>query len=89
MVKWTFATRFVAWLVIRLCGWCSGVACCIDGSMYSSGQCDETVDYMEFLSVCICFSDMRLMHLLQDPTVGLANGMFLHKNTSSVAMSLL
>ena len=65
------------------------MACCIDGSMYSSGQCDETVDYMEFLSVCICFSDMRLMHLLQDPTVGLANGMFLHKNTSSVAMSLL
>ena len=54
-VKWIFATRFVAWLVIRLCGWCSGVACCINGSVYSSGRCDETVDYMEFLSVYLLF----------------------------------
>ena len=54
-VKWTSAVGFVAWLVIWFCGWCSSVACYVDGSMYRSGQCDETVDYMEFLSVCLLF----------------------------------
>ena len=57
-------------------------------------QCIGAVSVMKLLttwnfSLCVCFLDMRLMHLLQDPTVGLANGMFLHKNTSRLTMSLL
>ena len=103
LLGWSFGCVVgvvAVWLVVLM------VQCIV------SGRCDETVDYMEFLSVYLLFrheahasvarSHSRLgqWYVFSTKTtmkcgnvlcynLTLTNGMFLHKNTSRVPMSLL